>query len=171
MEAAAASVCAEVVAGSKRLSPQPRGITVHSSSAFFTTGYSREVETCLPPGPFDWVATNHTNPMKQTILTTALSVLAAGIMVADEKAVTTTTTTTGMGTITEYAPGKTFILKEKAGPVTYHYGDKVTYVTRKGRTLSDDEVRTHIKVGSAASVHYTTSGSDRVINRVEIDDD
>lgn len=111
--------------------------------------------------------------MKQTILITALAVIAAGAIAADEKSVTTTTTTTtaGNGTITEYAPGKTFILKEQNGPVTYHYGEKVTYVTRKGRTLSDDEVRTRIKVGLPASVHYTTTGNDRVITRVEVDDD
>jgi hypothetical protein len=54
--------------------------------------------------------------------------------------------------------------------VKYRYGKKVTYVTKKGKTLTDDEVRTRIKVGSPVSVHYGTEGTDRVIERVEIDD-
>lgn len=111
--------------------------------------------------------------MKKTILTSTLTLIAAFAIAADERSVTTTTTTTttGNGTITEYAPGKTFIMKETSGPVTYRYGEKVTYVTRKGRTLSDDDVRTRIKVGIPASVHYSTVGQDRVINRIEVDDD
>ncbi len=110
--------------------------------------------------------------MKKTIIA-LLSIVASAAIAADEKTTTTTTTstTTSTGTITEYAPGKTFIVKETSGPVTYHYGEKVTYVTKKGKTLSDDEVRTRIKVGAPVSVHYTTKGNDRVISRVEIDDD
>jgi hypothetical protein len=84
---------------------------------------------------------------------------------------TTTTTTTSTGTISEYAPNKTFIVKETSGPVTYRYGKKVTYVTKKGTTLSDDEVRTRIKVGLPVTVHYLKEGEARVINRIEIDDD
>jgi hypothetical protein len=62
-------------------------------------------------------------------------------------------------------------VKESSGPVTYRYGKKVTYVTKKGKTLSDDEVRTRIKVGAPVSVHYSSEGDARVIDRVEIDDD
>jgi len=83
---------------------------------------------------------------------------------------TTTTTTTGAGTITEYTPGSTFIVKETSGPVNYHYGKSVTYVTKSGKSLSEDEVRTRIKVGVPVSVHYATEGDTRIINRVEIDD-
>jgi hypothetical protein len=110
--------------------------------------------------------------MKSTIIT-ALTLIASVAIAADEKTTTTTTTTTttGNGTITEYAPGKTFILKESSGPVTYRYGDKVVYVTRKGKTLTEDEVRTRIRVGAPVSVHYSTVGQDRVISRVEVDGD
>lgn len=103
-----------------------------------------------------------------------LSILCAGIAsaiaVGAEVSTTTTTTTTGTGVIEEYTPGTTFVVKEKAGPVKYRYGKKVTYVTRSGKTLTDDEVRTRIRVGSPVSVHYATEGDAKVINRVEIDD-
>jgi hypothetical protein len=119
--------------------------------------------------------------MKTTILSLALATLASVALAADvEKTTTTKTeggttttstkTTTGTGTITEYTPGTTFIVKESSGPVTYRYGDKVTYVTRSGKTIGDDEVRTRIKVGAPVHVHYTTHGSDRIISRVELDD-
>lgn len=83
---------------------------------------------------------------------------------------TTTKTTTSTGTISEYTPGKTFIVEETSGPMTYRYGKTVTYVTKKGKTLTDDEVETRIKVGAPVSVHYATESDYRVINRVEIDD-
>jgi len=109
--------------------------------------------------------------MKRTLLSIAAAAFAASAaLAADAVVATTTTDTAGSGTITEYSPGKTFIVKESSGPVTYHYGDKVTYVTRSGKTLSDDEVRTRIKVGSPVRYHYRTDGDRRMISRVEIDD-
>lgn len=99
--------------------------------------------------------------------------LCASVAFAADKVETTTTTTkttTSTGTVAEYAPGTTFVVKESSGPMTYRYGSKVTYVTRSGKTLSDDEVRTRIRVGAPVSVHYITEGQNRVINRVEIDD-
>jgi len=97
--------------------------------------------------------------------------LCASAAIAADVTETTTTTTIGDGTISEYSPGKTFIVKEKSGPVTYRYGKTVTYVTRKGKVLTDDDVRTRIKVGIPVHVHYATEGENRVINRVEVDDD
>ena len=114
--------------------------------------------------------------MTKTILTVAMAALST-VAFAKDKVVETTTTssstaaTVGTGTVTEYAPGKTFIVKESSGPVTYRYGKTVTYVTKKGKTLSDDEVRTRIKVGAPVHVHYSSEGSDRVISRVEVSDD
>lgn len=110
--------------------------------------------------------------MKTTLLTTSCCALLASVVIAaDVTTSATTTTTTSTGTITEYAPGTTFVVKETSGPVKYRYGKTVTYVTKKGKKLSEDEVRTRIKVGVPVSVHYATEGQDRVINRVEIDDD
>ena len=109
----------------------------------------------------------------KTTLISILGIVASVAIAADveRKTTTTTTTTTGTGTITEYSPGTTFVVKESSGPVTYRYGEKVTYVTRKGRALSDEQVRTRIKIGAPVSVHYTTVDGNRVISRVEVDED
>lgn len=89
---------------------------------------------------------------------------------ADGSVSTNTTTTTSTGTITEYAPGKTFVVKETTGPVTYTYGKTVAYVTKSGRVLTDDQVRTRIKIGLPVHVVYATEAGGRVITRVEIED-
>ena len=88
----------------------------------------------------------------------------------DGTSTTRTTTTTSDGTITEYAPGQTFTIKESSGPVQYHYGKSVTYETRKGKHLTEEEVHTRIKVGVPVHVHYDRDGDRRVISRVIIDD-
>ena len=111
--------------------------------------------------------------MKKIIIP-ILSLFAFGAFAEDKvekTTTTTTTTTTTRGTLTEYAPGKTFIVKETSGPVTYRYGTKVIYVTKGGKALTEDQVRTRIKVGIPVSVHYITEGENRVISRVEVDDD
>jgi len=100
-----------------------------------------------------------------------MALCASFAIAAEVETTTTTKTVTSKGTISEYAPGKTFILKETSGPVTYRYGKTVTYVTKGGKTLSDDDVRTRIKIGLPVSVYYTTEGDNRVISRVEVDED
>jgi hypothetical protein len=105
------------------------------------------------------------------LLIPILALCASAAIAADVAETTTTTTTTGDGTISEYAPGKTFIVKEKSGPMTYRYGKSVTYVTRGGKTLSDEDIKTHIKVGVPVKVHYDMDGDSRVISRVEVDED
>ena len=107
--------------------------------------------------------------MNKTLLSLACAMVASTAFAADE-VVTSTTTTTSTGTLHEYTPGSTFVVKESSGPVKYRYGKKVTYVTKSGKTLSDDEVKTRIKVGSPVSVQYATEGDARIVNRVEIDD-
>ena len=105
------------------------------------------------------------------IIVSILAVSAAAAFAADVTTSTTTTSTTyGTGTITEYTPGTTFIVKETSGPVTYKYGKKVVYVTKGGTVLTDDQVRTRIKVGAPVRVQYGTEGDARVISRVEIED-
>ena len=108
--------------------------------------------------------------MKKVLIPLACGLISV-CAIAAEETTTTTTTTTSRGTITEYTPGSTFIVKETSGPTKYRYGKKVTYVTKSGKTLSDADVRTRIKVGIPVSVQYVTEGEDRVISRVEIDDD
>jgi len=105
--------------------------------------------------------------MKKTLLTLACALVASAAIAAD----TETSITTSTGTLTEYTPGSAFVVKESSGPVTYRYGKHVTYVTKSGKSLSDDEIKTRLKVNTPVSVGYTTEGDSRVINRVEIDDD
>jgi hypothetical protein len=109
--------------------------------------------------------------MTKTILS-IMAVSAAAAFAVDEVTTSTTTTSTtyGTGTIAEYSPGTTFVVKETSGPVKYKYGKKVTYVTRSGKTLTEDDVRTRIKVGAPVRVQYGTEGDARVISRVEIED-
>jgi hypothetical protein len=111
--------------------------------------------------------------MKRILLPLAVSIAAAAAFAAEETTTTktTTTTTTSSGTITEYTPGTTFVVKETSGPMKYRYGKKVTYVTRSGKTLPDADVRTRIKVGLPVKVHFITEGNDRVISRVELEED
>ena len=110
--------------------------------------------------------------MKNTILTLACALVASAAFAADvtESTTTTTKTTTSTGTLEEYVPGTTFVVKESSGPVKYRYGKKITYVTKSGKVLTDADVKTRIKVGSPVSVHYATEGDARVVNRIEIDD-
>ncbi|HET9523892.1 MAG TPA: hypothetical protein VFO90_06640 [Terrimicrobiaceae bacterium] len=96
--------------------------------------------------------------------------IACTIVTSIASAQTVTTTTTSTGTITEYSPGSTFVVTETTGPVTYRYGETITYVTRGGQPLSEEQVRT-IRVGTPVNVHYVTEGDQRILNRVEVDED
>ena len=82
-----------------------------------------------------------TMKLKNTLLGIACAIVTPVVFAQTETTTTTTTTTTtGTGTITEYSPGSAFVVKETSGPVSYRYGEKVTYVTRSGKALTDDEV-------------------------------
>jgi hypothetical protein len=83
----------------------------------------------------------------------------------------TTTTTDGTGTITEYTPGSAIVLKESSGPVRYRFGKTVTYVTRSGRVLDENTVRTRVRVGVPVRVHYAGRGPNMVVDRVILDED
>lgn len=109
--------------------------------------------------------------MKKIILSILAICASTAFAVAQTSSTTTTTTTTmGTGTLTTYTPGSAFIVKETSGPVTYSYGDKVIYVTKSGKTLTEADLTTRIKVGMPVSVSYDTIDEKRIINRVEIDD-
>jgi hypothetical protein len=47
----------------------------------------------------------------------------------------------------------------------------VTYVTRSGRTLDEDAVKTRIKVGVPVRVHYVGEGDAMMVDRVTLDED
>ena len=108
--------------------------------------------------------------MKKLILSMALAV-AAPFAWAQVSSTTTTTTTEGTGTITEFSPGSTIVLKETAGPRSYRFGKKVVYVTRSGKELDEATVRTRIRVGVPVRVHYVTEGDNMLVDRVILDED
>jgi len=84
---------------------------------------------------------------------------------------TTTTTTESGGTITEYTPGSSIVLKETAGPRHYRFGKKVVYVTKSGKELDEDTVRTRVRVGVPVHVHFTGEGDNMMVDRVVLDED
>ena len=110
--------------------------------------------------------------MKKLLLSIAVAAAAPFAWAqVSETTTSTTTTTEGGGTITEFTPGRTIVLKESSGsPRSYRFGKTVTYVTKSGKTIPEAEVRTRVKVGAPVHVHYTTDGDARVISRVEIED-
>jgi hypothetical protein len=111
------------------------------------------------------------NTMKKILLSMALAVVAPFAWAQVSETTTTTTTTEGSGTITEYTPGNTIVLKETSGPRTYHFGKTVTYVTRSGKVLDEDTIRTRIRVGVPVRVHYVGTGDNMMVDRVILDED
>ena len=109
--------------------------------------------------------------MKKVILSMALAMAAPFAWAQVSQTTTTTTTTEGSGTITEFSPGSSIVLKETSGPRTYHFGKKVVYVTRSGKELDEDTVRTRIKVGVPVHVHYLGEGDNVMVDRVILDQD
>jgi len=109
--------------------------------------------------------------MKKTILSIALAFVAPFAWAQTSTTSTTTTTTESDGTITEYTPGSMITLKETSGPRHYRFGKKVVYVTKSGRELDEETVRTRIKVGIPVHVHYSTEGDNMLVDRVILDED
>jgi hypothetical protein len=109
--------------------------------------------------------------MKKMLLSIALAVVAPFAWGQVSQTTTTTTTTEGTGTITEYTPGSVLVLRETSGPVSYRFGKTVTYVTRSGRVLDADTVRTKVRVGVPVRVHYVGTGENMMVDRVILDED
>jgi hypothetical protein len=109
--------------------------------------------------------------MKKMLLSMALAVVAPFAWGQVSETTTTTTTTEGNGTITEYTPGSAIVLRESSGPRRYRFGKTVTYVTRSGKSLDEDTVRTRVKVGVPVRVHYVGTGDNVMVDRVILDED
>ncbi len=101
----------------------------------------------------------------------ALAIAAPFAWAQVSETTTTTTTTEGNGTITEYTPGNVIVLKESSGPRTYHFGKTVAYVTRSGKVLDEEVVKTRVKVGAPVRVHYVGTGDNVMVDRVILDED
>lgn len=109
--------------------------------------------------------------MKKLFLTLALTAAAPFVWAQTSSTTTTTTTTEGSGTITTFTPGSAIVLKESSGPRSYRFGKTVTYVTKSGKVLDEDTVRTRIKVGIPVHVHYVGEGDNMLVDRVIVDED
>jgi hypothetical protein len=109
--------------------------------------------------------------VKKALLSIALAVVAPFAWAQTSSTTTTTTTTEGGGTITEYTPGSVITLKESSGPRHYRFGKTVTYVTKSGKTLDEETVKTRIKLGIPVHVHYTGEGENLLVDRVILDED
>jgi hypothetical protein len=109
--------------------------------------------------------------MKKTLLSIALAVIAPLAWGQTSSTTTTTTTTESDGTITEYTPGSALTLRETKGPRHYRFGKTVTYVTKSGKTLDEDTVRTRVKIGIPVHVHYTGEGENLLVDRIVLDED
>lgn len=85
-----------------------------------------------------------------------------------ERSVTTTstTTTTGAGTITQYAPGSSLVLRSTGGaqPSTYAVSQTTTFVDEDGNPI---EV-SRISPGLPVTVHYVQEGDRLVASRVVV---
>jgi len=108
--------------------------------------------------------------MKKLLLSMVLAG-AAPFAWAQVSQTTTTTTTEAGGTITTFTPGTSIVLREDSGPRTYRFGKTVTYVTKSGKTLDEDAVRTRIKAGVPVHVHYVGEGDNMLVDRVVLDED
>jgi hypothetical protein len=108
--------------------------------------------------------------MKKVLLSVAFAV-AAPFAWGQVSETTTTTTTEGGGMITSFTPGTTIALQESSGPRTYRFGKTVTYVTKSGKVLDEDMVRTRVKVGVPVHVHYVGEGDNMLVDRVILDED
>jgi hypothetical protein len=69
------------------------------------------------------------------------------------------------------SPNTLRTLKETSGPRRYRFGKTVTYVTKSGKTLDEETVKTRIKIGIPVHVHYTGEGDSLLVDRVILDED
>src|SRR3982074_1641499 len=109
--------------------------------------------------------------MKKVILSMALAIAAPFAWAQVSETTTTTTTTEGSGTITEFSPGSTIVLKETSGPRHYRFGKRGVYVTKSGKELDEATVKTRVRVGVPVHVHYVGEGDNVMVDRVILDED
>jgi len=78
---------------------------------------------------------------------------------------TATTTTESFGTVTDFRPGQTIVLRPETGePTSYKFSKTVTYVTADGRVIDPSKVTKDSKV----RVHYLKSGDDMLVDKVVV---
>jgi hypothetical protein len=76
---------------------------------------------------------------------------------------TTTATTESLGTVMEFTPGDSLILKTEATePMHYTFSKTVTYVNAHGKVIEASKIKKDSKV----RVHYLKQGNDMVVDKV-----
>jgi hypothetical protein len=79
---------------------------------------------------------------------------------------TTTTSTTASGTVTTYEPGKTIVVKsDEGGPVRFALGTAARIVNGAGKIVTAP-----LRAGQKVRVYYTGTGEQRVVERVQVED-
>ena len=82
--------------------------------------------------------------------------------------VSQTTTTESFGTVTEFTPGDSLILKtEAAEPMHYTFSKTVTYVNAHGKVIEASKIRKDSKV----RVHWLQHGNDMIVDKVTLTPD
>lgn len=94
------------------------------------------------------------------------TVTRTGSPVATQTTRTTTTTTTGAGTISEFSPGQTIVLRSttNASPVTYATSTSTVYVDETGAPVAVEKIAPGVPV----TVHYAREGDRMIANRVVV---
>ena len=77
----------------------------------------------------------------------------------------TTSTTYTAGTVTTYEPGKTVVVKGEQGPVSFALGTAARVVNGAGKILTGP-----LRAGQKVRVYYTGPESERVVERVVVED-
>ena len=95
--------------------------------------------------------------MKKIVLSIALAFVAPFAWGQVSETTTTRPRQTPAGRLPSKS-GQQIVLKETSGPRHYRFGKTVTYVTRSGKVLDEDVVKTKVKVGVTVRVHYTGTG-------------
>ncbi|WP_265595874.1 hypothetical protein [Verrucomicrobium sp. BvORR106] len=95
--------------------------------------------------------------VKKTVTTT-------GGPVATQTTRTTTTTTTGAGTISQFSPGQTIVLRSTSGPLTYATSSSTVYVDETGAPVAVEKISSGVPV----TVHYVQEGDRMIANRVVV---
>jgi hypothetical protein len=61
--------------------------------------------------------------------------------------------------------------QRNSGAAALPFGKKVVCVTKSGKELDEDTVRTRMRIGVPVHVHYVGEGDDMMVDRVELDED
>ena len=78
----------------------------------------------------------------------------------------TTSTTYTAGTVTTYEPGRTVVVKGEQGPVSFALGTAARVVNGAGKIVTAP-----LRAGQKVRVYYTGPESERVVERVVVEDE